>query len=206
GEVPINGDSNARASELGALQRDAIDGQSIGARSQAPIHAWEPTPEAFGARARARLARTGLHLDQSRRVDMLAAIFAELPIAADEYRNQLQILEALEARSGTELDHAVARRYPWALYQSSIFDINPSDPGPDHPERGLRVKPEYRDLDRLRLRLEQSLVYKVYELLPELDHDARARVGELLEIDDDRAKQLLALVEDYRRSQQLRGR
>src|SRR5690606_3461065 len=117
----------------------------------------EPTPEAFGSRARARLARTGLHLDQTRRADILASIFAELPLD-DGFRTQAEILERLEGRataSGLELEHATARRYLWALYQSWIFDINPPDRGLDHLERGLRVKPEYRDLDRLRLRLEQ---------------------------------------------------
>lgn len=213
GEPPTNGESGSFNHDMGSFQREpdsfnrsTVDGQSVSARPQVPIRVWEPTPEAFGSRARARLARTGLHLDRTRRVDMLAAIFAELPLAADEYRSQLQILNNLEARLGAELDQAVARRYLWALYQSWIFDINPTDRGLDHLERALRVKPEYRDLDRLRLRLEQSLVYKVYELLPDGSEDARARVGELLEIDDERAKKLLVLVEDYRRSQQLRGR
>lgn len=173
-----------------------------------PIRVWEPTPEAFGSRARARLARTGLHLDQERRAAILAAIFAELP-RDDGYRTQAEILERLDGRtagSGFELEHATARRYLWALYQSWIFDINPPDRGLDHLDRGLRVKPEYRDLDRLRLRLEQSLVYKVYELLPESAEDQRARIRELLEIDDQRAAELLDRVEDYRRSQHQRGR
>ncbi|HLT40961.1 MAG TPA: NYN domain-containing protein [Enhygromyxa sp.] len=174
-----------------------------------PIRVWEPTPEAFGSRARARLARTGLHLDQPRRAEILATIYAELPLADDGYRTQAEILERLEGRataSGVELEHATLRRYLWALYQSWIFDINPQDRGLDHLERGLRVKPEYRDLDRLRLRLEQSLVYKVYELLPDNDEDKRARIRDLLEIDDSRARELLDRVEDYRRTQQLRGR
>jgi len=191
---------------------DAIDGVPPSSPLHAPvipIRVWEPTPEAFSSRARARLARTGLHLDQSRRVDILAAIFAELPITDDEYRTQAEILERVEARAasnGVELEQGVPRRYLWALYQSWIFDINPPDRGLDHFERGLLVKPAYRDLDRLRLRLEQSLVYKVYELLPETAEDARARVSELLEVDDERATTLLERVEDYRRSQQLRGR
>ncbi len=174
-----------------------------------PIRMWEPTPEAFASRARARLARTGLHLDQVRRADILEAVYAELPLADDGYRTQAEILERLEGRTtpaGLELEHANVRRYLWALYQSWVFDINPPDRGLDHLERGLRVKPEYRDLDRLRLRLEQSLIYKVYELLPEAPADARARIRELLEIDDERAAELLDRVEDYRRTQQLRGR
>jgi uncharacterized protein (TIGR00288 family) len=174
-----------------------------------PIRVWEPTPEAFGSRARARLARTGLHLDQPRRAEILALIFSELPLGDDGFRTQAEILERLDSRlstSGGELEHAIVRRYLWALYQSWVFDINPPDRGLDHLERGLRVKPEYRDLDRLRLRLEQSLVYKVYELLPDGVEDRRARIRDLLEIDDDRARELLDRVEDYRRSQQLRGR
>ncbi|MFO7561505.1 MAG: NYN domain-containing protein [Enhygromyxa sp.] len=177
--------------------------------SRPPIRVWEPTPEAFGTRARARLARTGLHLDQQRRADVLAAIYTELPLGDEGYRTQAEILERLDGRtsaSGLELEHATARRYLWALYQSWIFDINPPDRGLDHLERGLRVKPEYRDLDRMRLRLEQSLVYKVYELLPEGDEDRRARIRDLLEIDDGRVRELLDRVEDYRRTQQLRGR
>lgn len=179
---------------------------SIIARPQAIR--WEPTPEAFGSRARARLARTGLHLDQLRRAEILAVIHTELPIG-DDYRSQAEILERLEGRttsSGLELEHATLRRYLWALYQSWVFDINPPDRGLDHLERGLRVKPEYRELDRLRLRVEQSLVYKVYELLPEALEDRCDRIRDLLEVEDGRARELLERVEDYRRTQQLRGR
>jgi hypothetical protein len=50
------------------------------------------------------------------------------------------------------------------------------------------------------------LVYKVYELLPEEDTEARARVCNLLEVDDERARRLLERVEEYRRSQLQRGR
>jgi hypothetical protein len=87
-----------------------------------------------------------------------------------------------------------------------VFDINPPDRGLDHLERGLRLKPEYRELDRLRLRLEQSLVYKVYELLPSDEAEARERICNLLEVDDTRARELLERVEEYRRTQQQRGR
>lgn len=202
---------NGAATELvvATLNGETLVAPAPAIPTRPPIRVWEPTPEAFGSRARARLARTGLHLDQPRRADILAAIFAELPLDNDGYRTQAEILERLDGRatpSGVELEHATARRYLWALYQSWIFDINPPDRGLDHLERGLRVKPEYRDLDRLRLRLEQSLVYKVYELLPDDIEDKRARIRELLEIDDDRARELLDRVEDYRRSQQLRGR
>lgn len=195
---PLNGDSAETPAH--------VSSPSVLARPQ-PIR-WEPTPEAFGSRARARLARTGLHLDQLRRAEILGLIYNELPLD-DAFRTQAEILERLEGRatgSGSEIEHATVRRYLWALYQSWVFDINPPDRGLDHLERGLRVKPEYRDLDRLRLRLEQSLVYKVYELLPETVDDRCARIRDLLEIDDGRARELLDRVEDYRRSQQLRGR
>jgi uncharacterized protein (TIGR00288 family) len=176
--------------------------------SRPAIQTWVPTPEAFLTRARARLARTGLHLDVFRRHEILELIFTELPIG-DDYRTQAVMLERLEGRttkSGAEPEHTTLRRYLWALYQSWVFDINPPDRSLDHLERGLRLKSEYRDSDRLRLRLEQSLVYKVYELLPEDDADANARVCSLLEVDDGRAKELLERVEEYRRSQQQRGR
>ena len=176
--------------------------------SRPAIQTWVPTPEAFLTRARARLARTGLHLDVFRRHEILELIFSELP-TGDDFRTQAVMLERLESRttaSGAEPEHTTLRRYLWALYQSWVFDIDPADRNLDHLERGLRLKAEYRDSDRLRLRLEQSLVYKVYELLPETDADARARVCSLLEVDDERAKQLLERVEDYRRSQQQRGR
>jgi uncharacterized LabA/DUF88 family protein len=190
------------------INGDPIPVAPVASPPPQPIRVWEPTPEAFGSRARARLARTGLHLDQLRRAEILAAIFSELPLD-DDFRTQAEILERLDGRttpSGTEIEHATVRRYLWALYQSWIFDINPPDRGLDHLERGLRVKAEYRDLDRLQLRLEQSLVYKVYELLPDGVDERRARVRDLLEIDDERASRLLDRVEDYRRSQQLRGR
>jgi uncharacterized LabA/DUF88 family protein len=173
-----------------------------------PARPWEPTPEAFLTRARARLARTGLHLELRRRHEILEVIHAELP-TGDEFRSQARILERLEARPiapDEETDHTTVRRYLWALYQSWVFDINPPDRGLDHLERGLRLKPDYRDVDRLRLRVEQSLVYKVYELLPHEGADARARLCALLEIDDERAGELLERVEEYRRSQQQRGR
>jgi uncharacterized protein (TIGR00288 family) len=176
--------------------------------SRPAIQTWVPTPEAFLTRARARLARTGLHLDVFRRHEALELIYTELP-TDDEYRTQAVMLERLEGRttaSGAEPEHTTLRRYLWALYQSWVFDINPPDRSLDHLERGLRLKPEYRDPDGLRLRLEQSLVYKVYELLPETYADARARVCSLLEVDDERAARLLERVEEYRRSQQLRGR
>jgi uncharacterized protein (TIGR00288 family) len=176
--------------------------------SRPAIQTWVPTPEAFLTRARARLARTGLHLDVFRRHETLELIFTELP-TDDDYRTQAAMLERLEGRtttSGAEPEHTTLRRYLWALYQSWVFDINPPDRALDHLERGLRLKPEYRDPDSLRLRLEQSLVYKVYELLPEHDAEARARVCSLLEVDDERAKRLLERVEEYRRSQQQRGR
>jgi uncharacterized protein (TIGR00288 family) len=176
--------------------------------SRPAIQTWVPTPEAFLTRARARLARTGLHLDVFRRHETLELIFTELPTDED-YRTQAVMLERLEGRttaSGAEPEHTTLRRYLWALYQSWVFDINPPDRSLDHLERGLRLKPEYRDPDGLRLRLEQSLVYKVYELLPDEDAEARARVCSLLEVDDERATRLLERVEDYRRSQQLRGR
>lgn len=176
--------------------------------SRPPIRTWVPTPEAFSTRARARLARTGLHLDVTRRREILELIHTELP-AGDEFKSQASMLERLENRttsSGAEPEHSVLRRYLWALYQSWVFDINPPDRALDHLERGLRLKPEYRDVDAVRLRLEQSLVYKVYELLPEDENDARARVCELLEVDDERARLLLERVEDYRRSQQQRAR
>jgi hypothetical protein len=176
--------------------------------SRPAIQTWVPTPEAFLTRARARLARTGLHLDVFRRHETLELIFTELPTDED-YRTQAVMLERLEGRttaSGAEPEHTTLRRYLWALYQSWVFDINPPDRSLDHLERGLRLKPEYRDPDGLRLRLEQSLVYKVYELLPEEDAEARARVCSLLEVDDERATRLLERVEDYRRSQQQRGR
>jgi uncharacterized protein (TIGR00288 family) len=176
--------------------------------SRPAIQTWVPTPEAFLTRARARLARTGLHLDLFRRHEILELIFTELP-TGDEYRTQAVMLERLEGRttaSGAEPEHTTLRRYLWALYQSWVFDINPPDRALDHLERGLRLKSEYRDADRLRLRLEQSLVYKVYELLPEDDADAHARVCSLLEVDDTRARELLERVEEYRRSQQQRGR
>jgi uncharacterized protein (TIGR00288 family) len=176
--------------------------------SRPSIQTWVPTPEAFLTRARARLARTGLDLDVFRRHESLELIYTELP-AGDDYLTQAVMLERLEGRttsSGAEPEHTTLRRYLWALYQSWVFDINPPDRALDHLERGLRLKPEYRDPDALRLRLEQSLVYKVYELLPEDDAEARARVCSLLEVDDERAQRLLARVEDYRRSQQQRGR
>jgi uncharacterized protein (TIGR00288 family) len=176
--------------------------------SRPAVQTWVPTPEAFLTRARARLARTGLDLDVFRRHEILELLYTELP-ADDDYRTQAVILERLEGRttsSGAEPEHTTLRRYVWALYQSWVFDINPPDRNLDHLERGLRLKPEYRDPDALRLRLEQSLVYKVYELLPEADAEARARVCSLLEVDDERAKRLLERVEDYRRSQQQRGR
>jgi uncharacterized protein (TIGR00288 family) len=176
--------------------------------SRPPVRTWVPTPEAFATRARARLARTGLHLDLLRRREIVELIYTELP-TGDDFRSQATMLERLEHRttgSGYEPEHAVLRRYLWALYQSWVFDINPPDRGLDHLDRGLRLKPEYRSVDSVRLRLEQSLVYKVYELLPEDQADARARVSELLEIDDDRARLLLERVEDYRRSQQQRAR
>ncbi|PRP97533.1 NYN domain protein [Enhygromyxa salina] len=176
--------------------------------SRPPIQTWEPTPEAFLTRARARLARTGLHLDLDRRSGILELIHAELP-TGDEFRSQAVILEGLEGRplaSGAEVENSTLRRYLWALYQSWVFDIDPPDRGLDHLERGLRLRPEYRELDRLRLRVEQSLVYKVYELLPDEADQARARVCDLLEVDDDRARELLERVEEYRRSQQQRGR
>ncbi|PRP99886.1 NYN domain protein [Enhygromyxa salina] len=174
-----------------------------------PVRPWEPTPEAFLSRARARLARTGLHLELHRRHAILEFIHAELP-TGDEFRSQARILERLEERAATssndELEHSTVRRYLWALYQSWVFDINPPDRGLDHLERGLRLKSDYRELDRLRLRVEQSLVYKVYELLPHEPEDARARLCALLEIDDERAAELIERVEEYRRSQQHRGR
>lgn len=176
--------------------------------SRPAVATWVPTPEAFLTRARARLARTGLHLDVFRRHEILELIYTELP-AGDDYRTQAVMLERLEGRttsSGAEPEHTTVRRYLWALYQSWVFDINPPDRALDHLERGLRLKAEYRDPDALRLRLEQSLVYKVYELLPEDDAEARARVCSLLEVDDERAKRLLERVEEYRRSQQQRGR
>jgi uncharacterized LabA/DUF88 family protein len=197
----------ASTAVLASAAASASSTSFVSARPQ-PIR-WEPTPEAFGSRARARLARTGLHLDQTRRAEILALIFSELPLGDDGYRTQAEILERLEGRaggSGMEIEHSIVRRYLWALYQSWVFDINPPDRGLDHLERGLRVKPEYRDLDRLRLRLEQSLVYKVYELLPDTVEDRRARIRDLLEVDDVRACELLDRVEDYRRTQQLRGR
>jgi uncharacterized LabA/DUF88 family protein len=230
--APVNGGSHESAlngSSVGARSLDSLGsldargGASTGAVASVnatpvatgpivarpPIRVWEPTPEAFLVRARARLARTGLHLEQNKRVDILNAIFTELPVTDDGYRSQAELLERLEGRpssAGAELEHGTLRRYLWALYQSWIFDINPPDRHLDHLERGLRVKPEYRDVDRLRLRLEQSLVYKVYELLPDTPDDARARIRDLLEIDDERAQELLERVEDYRKAQQLRGR
>lgn len=195
-------------------QNDAEPPEPVPVRPASPIisrpaiQAWVPTPEAFLTRARARLARTGLHLDVFRRHEILELIFTELPIG-DDYRTQAVMLERLEGRtttSGAEPEHTTLRRYLWALYQSWVFDINPPDRSLDHLARGLRLKPEYRDSDRLRLRLEQSLVYKVYELLPEDDGEANARVCSLLEVDDARAKELLERVEEYRRTQQQRGR
>jgi uncharacterized protein (TIGR00288 family) len=206
-------ESPSEAASEPPVTRFGLNGEPMASATLAssrpqPIRVWEPTPEAFGSRARARLARTGLHLEEPRRTEILAAIYAELPLADDGFRTQAEILERLEGRvtmSG-DLEHATVRRYLWALYQSWVFDINPPDRVLDHLDRGLRVKPEYRDLDRLRLRLEQSLVYKVYELLPEGIEDRRARIRDLLEIDDTRACELLDRVEDYRRTQQLRGR
>jgi uncharacterized protein (TIGR00288 family) len=183
----------------------------------APVRPWEPTPEAFSSRARARLARTGLHLEVQRRHEILEFIHAELP-TGDDYRSQAQILEQLERRAAIsgnnhgnnhaddELELTAVRRYLWALYQSWVFDINPPDRGLDHLARGLRLKSDYREVDHLCLRVEQSLVYKVYELLPQEPAEARARVCALLEIDDARAGELLERVEVYRRSQQHRGR
>ena len=173
-----------------------------------PARGWEPTPEAFLTRARARLARTGLHLDLGRRSDIVAAIYAELP-TEEGYVSQATVLDRLEGKrspAGMELEHSVLRRYLWALYQSWVFDIDPPDRSKDHLERGLRLKEEYKQLDSLRLRLEQSLVYKVYELLPDAIEEKYARISSLLEVDQARAKELLERVESYQQAQAQRGR
>ncbi|KIG13568.1 hypothetical protein DB30_07956 [Enhygromyxa salina] len=202
-------DQQARQGERDEQGEQGESPRHSGAVISQPVRPWEPTPEAFLSRARARLARTGLHLELHRRHAILEFIHAELP-TGDAFRSQARILERLEERaaavSNDELEHSTVRRYLWALYQSWVFDIDPPDRGLDHLERGLRLKPDYREVDRLRLRVEQSLVYKVYELLPQEPEDARARLCALLEIDDGRAAELIERVEEYRRSQQQRGR
>jgi len=189
---------SAAASETSSSRPDPIISR--------PSGAWEPTPEAFLTRARARLARTGLHLDRAPRDDMMAAIYGALP-TGDEYRSQTELLTALDGQqspAGHELEHSTLRRYLWALYQSWVFDIDPPDRNKDHLERGLQLKPEYRDLDAVTLRLEQSLLYKVYELLPDELDDKIARIRDLFETDEPRAATLLERVEAYRREQQQR--
>ncbi|MCA9683753.1 MAG: NYN domain-containing protein [Myxococcales bacterium] len=143
--------------------------------------------ESFLNRARGRLDRTGLHVNRSDRLDVLERIFAALP-QAGEHRSQADIIESLEGResaTGRELDHETLRRYLWVLYQSFIFDIHPEDRGLHHLERRLQLKTEFRSVKALAIRVDQSLVYKVWELLPDDPQDRVRHILALLEYDDD---------------------
>ncbi|NVB42969.1 NYN domain-containing protein [Pseudenhygromyxa sp. WMMC2535] len=150
--------------------------------------------ESFLNRARARLDRTGLHIDRAVRLDVLESVFAALP-QAGEHRGQADIIESLEGRQsagGRELDHETLRRYLWALYQSFVFDIHPDDRRLHHLERRLQLKTEFRSVDALSTRLDQSLVYKVWELLP-TDPELRLDYTmALLEYDEGEDSQALA--------------
>ncbi|EDM81269.1 hypothetical protein PPSIR1_40335 [Plesiocystis pacifica SIR-1] len=150
--------------------------------------------DAFLSRSRGKLDRTGLHLERRDRLDALESIFAALP-QKDEFMSQAEIVENLEGRrtaNGRELAHESLRRYLWALYQSFVFDIHPDDRGLHHLQRRLQLKTEFRSVSALAVRLDQSLIYKVWELLPEAAEDRLAYTVELLEYGDEEEQRALA--------------
>lgn len=200
------GSVGAPVTAVASEQASAGEGRTRADEPSARPPAPEISPEVFLNRARARLSRTSLHLDRAARLDVLESVFAALP-RGEEFRSQAEIVDSLEGRrtaGGIELERETLRRYLWALYQSFVFDICPDDRGLQHIERRLKLKTEFCELEALATRLDQSLVYKIWELLPDAPEARVSNIVALLEYEDDEegralAERLLTRVENTRK-------
>lgn len=191
--------------------RPALDVASTGSSTAArpnPIRITlppRPPLSSFLARTQAKLAKGGILLDRASRVALLGHLYEQF-VERSGYFSQQELTEQLEGHSieGVELNHQLLRRHLWLVYQSFVFEIHPDDYNLDHPQRRLRLRREFRERDDFLKRIDQSLVHKAFEFLPESDELAIDYLCELLERDPQGEREivrdLLRRVEQHRPS------